>query len=139
MSSINYQASFYLIIGLSFYMAYCDIKTMRIKLYLQSLFLILVSYYQVTHYEEYKLSFFIALLSFLLFLKGNLGGADKKLIPLQGLALSLDSLVFYYFLLSFFYSLQIYIKRKNGIKRPLPFYPIILLAFLFALVIAYLH
>lgn len=112
---------------------------MRIKLYLQSLFLILVSYYQVTHYEEYKLSFFIALLSFLLFLKGNLGGADKKLIPLQGLALSLDSLVFYYFLLSFFYSLQIYIKRKNGIKRPLPFYPIILLAFLFALVIAYLH
>lgn len=111
---------------------------MTIKLYLQGLFLILVSYYQVSHFQEYKLSFLIALVSFLLFLKGNLGGADKKLISLQGLALSLESLVFYYFFLSFFYLLQIYIKRKNEIKRPLPFYPIILLAFLLALVLSYL-
>lgn len=137
MSNLVQELSFGLIMLLSFYMLWCDIKAMRIPILSQVTFFVLVISYQIYFFDEYKLNILIAFLVFLVLMKGNLGGADKKLIPLQGLLLSFESAIAYYFFLSISYFIHHYRKRKRKIKKALPFYPIIVLASFLSLLLMY--
>jgi len=126
-----------LIIILSLVGCLTDIKSLTVPLKLQGILFLLCLIYQVK-FETFPINLLINFIAFTLYLKTNIGGADKKLIAIHGLVVPTFYLIIYYFLLSVCFLLYVVLKKYKKITKPLAFYPAIVFSCFIAKLLAYI-